>query len=476
MKPYLVRTLLFLSLTSLLAACDNGGGDTDAGTTPDGSAATGDGGGGADGGGADGSASSNTIADIAAGNPDFSILVAAASRAGLVDTLAGDGPYTVFAPTDAAFEASGIAASDIDSMDVATLTDILKYHVVSGAVRSTDLSDGPVDTVATASGGWNLDVIVGTTGGVTLNGGNTVTGGANVTMADIEADNGIIHVIDRVLLPPDIPTMATYAGLSDLVDAVTTAGLDTALAGAGPFTVFAPTNDAFPDGSDRPTGDALVTVLSYHVLTSAVPSDSVPARADALATNAAGNNLTLLFDTSSGVAVNGIDVAIADVGCTNGIVHVIGGVLLPPTVIDMAGIAGLTSLADAIATADGGGASIAATLSGDAPSSATGFTVFAPTNDAFDAISSTVAGLSADQVANVLTYHVLDPSMYADPVLSTDLTSGDVTMLNGDTATVDTSASPPTIADQAVVPDLLDINVTNGVIHVLSGVMIPPSL
>ncbi len=227
----LSRWTLAMSLAGVLAACDGGGGDADSGTPPE----------------PDGGSTSSAITDVAAGDSRFSILVAALSRADLVDTLSGTGPFTVFAPTDDAFAASGIALADIQSMDVAALQTILRYHVVAGRVTSAEITAGPVDTVATAGGGWNLDLIVGTEGGVTLNGGGGVTGGASVTTADIAADNGVIHVVDRVLLPPDIPTMATYAGLTDLAQAAADGGLDDDLAGAGPFTVFAPTNDAFPD-------------------------------------------------------------------------------------------------------------------------------------------------------------------------------------------------------------------------------------
>ncbi|MEZ4325490.1 MAG: fasciclin domain-containing protein [Polyangiales bacterium] len=417
----------------------------------------------------------NTIVDVAVADDDFSILVAALTRADLVSTLQSAGPFTVFAPNDAAFAASGITLEAVQSMDVDALTQILLYHVISGAsVGSGAVTAGPVDSAAEDdSGTWNLSLILGTTGGVTINGGNAVTGGATVATPDISASNGVIHVIDRVLLPPTIADMTAYAGLTDLREAVVAADLADTLGGAGPFTVFAPTNAAFPDGGERPTGDALANILLYHVVGAGVPSSAVPARANAVATNEAGNNLTLLFDTSAGVAVNGIDVVLADVGCTNGVVHVIDGVLLPPTVIDMAGIAGLTSLAAAIGRADNSGAGIAALLSGDAPGSATGFTVFAPTNDAFAAIQSTVDSLTDAQVAQVLQYHVLDPATFTAPVLSSGLANGDVQTALGQTATVDVSVTPPTIDGAAVVPSLLDIHVTNGVVHVLSDVMVP---
>ncbi|MBK7153186.1 MAG: fasciclin domain-containing protein [Sandaracinaceae bacterium] len=134
-------------------------------------------------------------------------------------------------------------------------------------------------------------------------------------------------------------------------------------------------------------------------------------------------------------------------------VHVIDGVLLPPTVIDMAGIAGLTSLAAAIGRADMSGAGIATLLSGDAPGAATGFTVFAPTNAAFTAIQATVDGLTTAQVAQVLQYHVLDPATFTPPVLSTGLATGNVAHRPSPERDRGHLGQPPTIDGAAVVPD-----------------------
>ena len=132
------------------------------------------------------------IVDTAVGAGSFTTLVAAVQAAGLVDTLKGDGPFTVFAPTDAAFAA--LPAGTVDSLlkpeNKAQLVDVLTYHVVPGAVMSSDLSDGM--SAATVQGG-KLTIMLGE--GVQVN-------DANVTMADIEATNGVIHVVDKVLLPP----------------------------------------------------------------------------------------------------------------------------------------------------------------------------------------------------------------------------------------------------------------------------------
>jgi uncharacterized surface protein with fasciclin (FAS1) repeats len=139
-----------------------------------------------------------TIVDVAVAAGSFDTLVAAVTAAGLGETLSGEGPFTVFAPTDDAFAAlpEGLVECLLLDENVDALTAILTYHVVDGAVMSTDLTDGPVPTLQ------GEDITVDLTDGVTLN--ETVT----VTTADIEASNGVIHVIDGVLVPPSIDVAA----------------------------------------------------------------------------------------------------------------------------------------------------------------------------------------------------------------------------------------------------------------------------
>jgi uncharacterized surface protein with fasciclin (FAS1) repeats len=138
-------------------------------------------------------ASGDTIVDVAAGNEDFETLVAAVQAAGLAETLSGEGPFTVFAPTDEAFAALGQETIDqlLLPSNKAALADILKYHVVADKVMSADITPGAVPTVE----GATVEI-------TTVNGGVKVNG-ATVVTADVEASNGVIHVIDAVLLPPD---------------------------------------------------------------------------------------------------------------------------------------------------------------------------------------------------------------------------------------------------------------------------------
>ncbi|MBT5026705.1 MAG: fasciclin domain-containing protein, partial [Euryarchaeota archaeon] len=214
-------------------------------------------------------------------------LVAALTHADLVATLQGDGPFTVFAPTDAAFAAAGIDLADFDTDEEnATLSDILLYHVYSGSVAAADVTDGL--TVAMVNGD-DATFAVAADGTVSI-------GDAKVTTADVQASNGIIHVIDAVLTPPadaptlDIPATAQSTGVhTALVAALTQANLVSALQADGPFTVFAPTDAAFTAaGIDLSTFDTpeenatLADILTYHVYSGAVPSSAVT---DGLAVN-----------------------------------------------------------------------------------------------------------------------------------------------------------------------------------------------
>ena len=255
-------------------------------------------------------------------------LVAALSHAGLVSALQADGPFTVFAPTDDAFAAAGIDLSTFDTDEEnATLTDILLYHVISGAVASSDVTDG-----------LSVESLNGDDVSFTVSGGSVMVNDATVTSADVMASNGIIHVIDKVMMPPadlgDIPTVAQGTGIhTSLVTAVVQAELLTTLQGEGPFTVFAPTDDAFAAAGidlaalDNEEGKATLTdILLYHVVSGAVPSSAVTDGMSATAVN--GDDLS--FAVGEGVMVNDANVVLADVPASNGVIHVIDKVLMPP--------------------------------------------------------------------------------------------------------------------------------------------------
>jgi transforming growth factor-beta-induced protein len=273
---------------------------------------------------------SNTIADIAVANSEFSILVEALMKADLVGAVAdSEAELTVFAPTNDAFVAllSELGATSLDDVPVGTLTDILLYHVIGSKAMSTDLASGYFPTLSTFSDN-NLSMYIEVGEGVTIN-GNTM-----VTAADIEADNGVIHVVDKVILPPSVVDIAiANENFSTLVSAVVKAGLVDALSGEGPFTVFAPTNAAFDAlfaelgiaGIDDLTAEELTPILLYHVVSGNVLSTDL-ANGE-VPTLKEGSSITV--DLSSGVMINESNVVAADVQGANGVIHVIDKVLLP---------------------------------------------------------------------------------------------------------------------------------------------------
>lgn len=282
---------------------------------------------------------SQTVTDIVLSNSDFSILRAAVEYAGLADALRG-GTLTVFAPTNAAFQASGFAdAAAITALPVATVQTVLQYHVLGSTVNASQIAVGTNAAVSTLAG---INVFVSkptASSGVSVNNARVVT-------ADVQADNGVIHVIDRVLLPPTQNLLEIAQGnpsFTYLVAAATRAASSNPVIVAAltsttdAYTVFAPTNDAFiaagfPTIAAIQAADpaTLAAVVLYHV---------VPGRAFSpiLTTGnvgaASGGQLAL--NVSSGVTVTGkgntqaSKVITADILATNGVVHVIDRVLLP---------------------------------------------------------------------------------------------------------------------------------------------------
>lgn len=221
----------------------------------------------------------NTITGLAVKNENLKILVQALTRADLATTLKGAGPFTVFAPTDAAFTAflKTTPYATINDVPKDVLTQILLNHVVSGSVKSTALTTTYIKTLAkgSASATNNLSMYVDITSGVKLN------GVATVTTADVMASNGVIHVVDAVI---GLPTVVTHAlankNFTSLVGALTGSGQPNfvgTLSGTGSFTVFAPTNAAFtalntelaPGGIASVSAANLTKVLQYHVVSGA---------------------------------------------------------------------------------------------------------------------------------------------------------------------------------------------------------------
>jgi uncharacterized surface protein with fasciclin (FAS1) repeats len=409
---------------------------------------------------------SNTVVDIIVNSEVHTTLETAVIAAGLAGTLSGDGPFTVFAPTDDAF--AGLPAGTIEAVlaDPALLTAILTYHVVGSTALSTDLMDGMA--VTTLNG---ADVTV------TINMDGVFINDAQVTVADLVADNGVVHVIDAVLLPPPPPSntvvdiIVNSENHNTLETAVIAAGLVETLSGDGPFTVFAPTDDAFaglPEGTlDAVLADIdlLTAILTYHVAgTTALSTDLMDGMA---VTTLNGADVTVTIN-ADGVFINDAQVTVADIIADNGVVHVIDAVLLPPapptnTVVDIIVNSENHNTLETAVIAAG----LVETLSGDGP-----FTVFAPTDDAFAGLpDGTLDAVLADidLLTAILTYHVAGTT-----ALSTDLMDGmAVTTLNGADVTVTINADGVFINDAQVT--VADLVADNGVVHVIDAVLLPPT-
>merc|ERR1712176_1271385 len=397
---------------------------------------------------------------------------------------------TVFAPTEDAFKAlidSGFDASDNDAV-----ADLLKYHVVEGeVVTSWDLLKGSVwqdaeELVTVQGSAISADIT-----GYRWNKELKLNGEVGIAAADVLASNGIVHVVDKVLMPPtppgDITEVAEEQGFSKLVSALTKAELADTLKGDGPFTVFAPTDEAFEKAGidvDALTKEELAPVLLYHVLAGSEVL-STDLESGIVQTNP-GNPTNLVVDVHKGwyrtkIHLNDkAQVITADVLASNGVVHAIDSVLIPPkNIVELAAeVADLSTLSGLLADAG-----LDTALSGDGP-----FTVFAPNDKAFEVLGG--ADLTDEELKNVLLYHVTSGN-----VLSSELKDGqEVETLfakaEGDVPqTFELSAERHWSwqswkwMDQLLIRGdeneegskvtTRDVVAANGVVHVIDGVLVP---
>ena len=272
--------------------------------------------------------SQSDIIDTAVGAGSFKTLAAALDAAGLIGALKGDGPFTVFAPTDAAF--AKLPAGTVERLlrpeNRDQLTAILTYHVVPGRVEAAQVVD--LDT-ATTLNGQRIDIEVSE--------GAVLVDGARVVQTDVAASNGVIHVIDSVIIPETntIPQIAASAGTFDtLVAAVGAAGLASTLSGEGPFTVFAPTDEAFaalPAGTVesllKPENrQKLVDILTYHVVPGRVYADQVVGLDSATTVQGSDVDITVM---GGKVKIDNATVLKTDIEASNGVIHVIDSVIIP---------------------------------------------------------------------------------------------------------------------------------------------------
>ena len=267
-----------------------------------------------------------TIVDIAVADGRFTTLVAALQAADLVGALSSEGPFTVFTPTDDAFAQlpEGTVEALLD--DIPALTDILLYHFVASEVQAED-----VVMLAKA------ETLLGESLEIQVENGMGYINDAQVIITDIVADNGVIHVIDRVLLPPQeeepLGTIVDIAIADGRFETLVAADLAETLSGEDPFTVFAPTDEAFgklPAGTivallgDIP---ALTDILLYHVVEGRVLAEDVVLLEEA--ETLLGETITICVEDGS-VFINDAEVIITDIIADNGIIHVIDTVILPP--------------------------------------------------------------------------------------------------------------------------------------------------
>ena len=275
----------------------------------------------------DGNPPAQSITDIVVSDPNFSTLEAAVVKAGLADALATTNPLTVFAPDNAAFTASGITEATIASLSVAAVDSILKYHVLAAFVTSTSV---PASDAVTP--------LLGTKLFASSNANGVFVNGVKVKQADISASNGVIHVIERVLIPPT-RTIAQIAAadtsFSFLVAAVTRVGLLSAISGPGKFTVFAPTNAAFraagiTDINAVPLA-TLDAVVKAHVLATNVFASDLINNTTAQTLQTGNIRITT---PPAGVKIDGSTqpvslIAVANITATNGVIHVLSRAMLP---------------------------------------------------------------------------------------------------------------------------------------------------
>jgi transforming growth factor-beta-induced protein len=417
------------------------------------------------------------IVDTAVADGRFTTLVAAVQTAGLVDTLKGEGPFTVFAPTDDAFAKlpAGTVEDLLKPENLETLKNILLYHVVGGKVMAADVIKLDGQKVDTALEGGQAMISV-KDGKVYLN------DNVQVIITDVETSNGVIHVLDGVLLPPEklsdiVDTAVADGRFTTLVAAVQAAGLVETLKGEGPFTVFAPTDEAFaklPAGTVenllKPENlETLKSILLYHVISGKLMAQDVTMLESAK--TVLGESVSIKEDMGN-VNINDAKVILPDIETSNGVIHVIDSVLLPPEklsdIVDTAIADGrFTTLVAALEAAG-----LVDTLKSEGP-----FTVFAPTDEAFAKLpAGTVENLlkpeNLETLKSILLYHVVSGKVMAEDVVMLDGQKVD-TALEGKQTLITVKDGKVYLNDNVEII-ITDIETANGVIHVIDAVLLPP--
>lgn len=431
----------------------------------------------------------NTLAGKVSNYPNLSNLTAALERANLVSVLAGSTEYTVLAPTNAAFEdfLSANNFANLEAVPVDVLTQVLLNHVITGSVMSGDLAaggSGYANTNATGAGDMPMSIYYDTSDGVKFN------NSAMVNIADIDATNGVLHIVDKVIgLPTVVDLAAANPAFTSLVAALGAADGDLVdvLSGDGPFTVLAPVNDGFTeflDGAALADVDTAVLsqILLNHVMVGTTFStDLVTAGAGYANTSANGagdHPMSIYFNTTDGVKFNGIStVAVPDVVATNGVIHAVDKVIGLPTIVDFALADPQFSILVQALTRDDLTTDYVGTLSTPNGTSPAPFTVFAPTDAAFvDLLEELdvngLADIDEPTLNATLSYHAVAGANVRSGDLIDNMT---VTTLGGDITANITGGATLTDANNRV-SDIIavDVQASNGVIHAINKVVLPP--
>lgn len=429
------------------------------------------------------------IVDTAIATPELSSLVAAVQAAGLETTLRGNGPFTVLAPTNDAF-ATFLNGTPLDQVDPAVLQQILLNHVISADVSAADLvslsgpdGKGYTRTNAIGAGGENISILFDTS--AALPRFNNIASVVSADVANITTSNGTVHIIDAVLGLPDIVDHAlNNDNLTSLTGALSSENLVTTLQGTGPFTVFAPTNDAFAEFTN-PNANMLSNILLNHVLPTgpAFASSLSTSYLSTAATNSDSDNLSMYINVGEdgSVMINGSSmVVVTDIVGTNGVVHVVDNVIDLPTLATFATTNdALSNLVAALQLADTGSPTVPwiGTVS---DVDAGPYTVFAPTNSAFEALllelepsgNTNLEDLDPATVDAVLLMHVVNGNVRASDLPSL---MGTIPTLGGD---LNLDINTLTITDSlmreiGIIVELTDIQAINGVAHVVDRVIRP---
>lgn len=421
------------------------------------------------------------IVELAQATTTLSTLVTAITTADLATTLKGTGPFTVFAPSNEAFEALEEGVLETLLANPELLAEVLQYHVVSGKVMSSDLKNGTVQTLLS---GKSISIAIS---GMSV----TLNGTSMVTMADVESTNGVVHIIDEVLLPQGfelpkdniVEIASATPSLSILVQALTKfPSLVNALSAEGTYTVFAPTNEAFEAllGTIGQTSlddiplNVLERLLKYHVISTAALMSTDLTDGQMAATILSAND-KITVDINSSIMINNATVTIPNIEASNGIVHVVNSVLVPQlelsivnTIVEPAYFnKNFSLLTAAVVKAD-----LLTTLTNPEAN----LTLFAPNNDAFNAAGITsIDGLSANDLTPILTYHVLGSQVFGNGLPATgsaiETLGGNFYLsINSNGAFINglTKITTATLSG-----DALDYN--NGVVHLINRTILPAS-